>query len=49
MKEKRAAYLAAGANEVWLVYPKSKRCEFYGPHGPLAASAYRIDWLGVFA
>jgi Uma2 family endonuclease len=49
MEEKRAAYLASGAQEVWIVYPQSKRCEFYGPQGPLERSAYPIDWLGVFA
>ena len=48
MEEKRAAYLAAGANEVWLVYPKSKRCEFYGPQGALPRSTYSIDWVSVF-
>ena len=49
MEEKRTAYLAAGAQEVWIVYPQSKRCEVYGPQGPLPRSAYPIDWLGVFA
>ena len=49
MEEKRAAYLAAGAQEVWIVYPQSKRCEVYGPQGRLPRSAYPIDWLGVFA
>jgi Uma2 family endonuclease len=48
IEEKRAAYLAAGAQEVWLVYPKSKRCEVYGAQGLLAHSAYALDWLGVF-
>jgi Uma2 family endonuclease len=49
MEEKRAACLATGAHEVWIVYPQSKRCEFFGPQGPLERSAYPIDWLGVFA
>lgn len=49
MEEKRTAYLAAGAEEVWIVYPKSKRCEVYGPHGLLPRSAYPIDLIGVFA
>lgn len=48
MSEKRDAYLAAGAREVWIVYPKSKRCEFYGPQGLLAASAYPVDLTGLF-
>ena len=49
MEEKRAAYLAAGAHEVWLVYPRSKRCEFYAAQAALPRSAYSIDWAGVFA
>ena len=49
MEEKTAAYLAAGAQEVWIVYPQSKRCEVYGQHGLLQRSAYPIDWIGVFA
>jgi Uma2 family endonuclease len=49
MEEKTAAYLAAGAAEVWIVYPQSKRYEVYGKQGLLQRSAYPIDWLGVFA
>jgi len=28
---------------VWLVYPKSKRLEFYGERGLLAGSGYPVD------
>lgn len=48
MNEKRAAYLAAGAHEVWIVYPQSKRCEFHGPRGLLESSAYPVDLAGLF-
>jgi Uma2 family endonuclease len=48
LEEKRAAYLAAGAHEVWIVYPQSKRCEFYGNAGQVASSAYPIDLTGLF-
>ena len=48
MREKREAYFAVGANEVWIVYPKSKRCEFYGPAGLLQSSAYAVDLTGLF-
>jgi Uma2 family endonuclease len=48
MDEKRTAYLAAGAQEVWIVYPKSKRCEVFGKQGMLPRSAYRVDLVGVF-
>jgi len=49
LSEKRHAYLAAGAEEVWLVYPQSKRCEFYGPRGLLLRSAYGVDLRDLFA
>ena len=49
LSEKRHAYLAAGAQEVWLVYPQSKRCEFYGPQGLLPGSAYVVDLRDLFA
>jgi len=48
MAEKRTAYLAAGAEEVWLVYPEARRCEFYGSRGRLTASTYPVDWASVF-
>jgi len=48
LEDKRVAYLAAGAKEVWIVYPQSKRYETYGKQGLLQRSAYPIDWLGVF-
>ena len=47
--EKRDAYLAMGAREVWLVYLQSKRCEFYGPGGRAPASAYAVDLSDIFA
>ncbi|HYR33681.1 MAG TPA: Uma2 family endonuclease [Burkholderiales bacterium] len=49
LAEKRDAYLAVGAEEVWLVYPQSKRCEFYGKHGPLPRSAYAVDLSDIFS
>ena len=38
LTEKREAYLVVGAEEVWIVFPKSKRCEFYARQGRLPAS-----------
>ena len=49
LSEKRHAYLAAGAQEVWLVYPQSKRCEFYGPQGLRPGSAFVVDLRDLFA
>jgi Uma2 family endonuclease len=48
LTEKREAYLAAGADEVWIVYPESKRCEFYGAQGRLLASRYAVDLADIF-
>ena len=48
LTDQRVAYLAAGAQEVWIVYPQSKRCEFYGPRGLLESSAVAVDLAGLF-
>ena len=48
LREKIEAYLAAGAREVWLVYPKSKRFEFYSQSGLLQRSAYPVDLAKLF-
>lgn len=48
LHEKLAAYFSAGAEEVWIVYPQSKRCEFYGKRGVLQRSAYPVDLSGLF-
>jgi Uma2 family endonuclease len=48
LREKVVAYLAAGAVEVWIAYLASKRLQFFGPAGELAASAYPVDVSGLF-
>ena len=48
LREKTDAYLAAGAEEVWIVYPQSKRCEFYGKQGPLPRSAFAVELSSLF-
>ncbi len=48
LNEKVTAYLEAGAEEVWLLYPQSKRCELYGRQGALSRSAYAVDLAGLF-
>ncbi len=48
LTEEVAAYLAAGAVEAWIVYPQSKRFEFCGHEGKLAASRFVIDLEGLF-
>jgi Uma2 family endonuclease len=48
LNEKCDAYVAAGAQEVWIVYPQSKRIEFYGAQGPLPRSNYVVDLTDIF-
>jgi Uma2 family endonuclease len=48
LTEKTEAYLAAGAEEVWIVYPRSKRCEVHGKHGVLERSRFPVDLADLF-
>ena len=48
MEEKVAAYLGAGAQEVWILYLQSKRCEFYGQQGLLQQSRFPVDLSDLF-
>jgi len=48
LREKIDAYLAAGAEEVWIVYPQSKRCEFNGKQGLLERSSFAVDFSRLF-
>jgi len=48
LREKVDAYLAAGATEAWIVFPQSKRFEFFGKGGTLHHSAFAVDRVGLF-
>jgi len=48
LREKTDGYLAAGAQEVWIVYPQSKRREVYGKAGLLERSIFAADLSGLF-
>ena len=48
LREKAAAYLAAGAEEAWIVFPQSKRIEFYAREGPIENTRFAIDLDGLF-
>jgi Uma2 family endonuclease len=48
LRERIDAYLAAGAAEVWIVYPQSKRWEFHARSGVLERSAFAVDLSGLF-
>ena len=49
LREKVAAYLEAGAVEVWIVFPQSKRVEFHGREGVLLRSQYAVDVADIFS
>jgi Uma2 family endonuclease len=46
--EKRTAYLAAGALEVWIVDPVGRSIAFFGPEGVRASSQFAVDLSGIF-
>lgn len=48
LREKVHAYLAAGAVEVWIVYPQSKRFEYSGSSGALERSSFAVDLSSLF-
>ena len=48
IREKIDAYLAAGAEEVWVVSPRSERIEIYGRRGELQRSRSSVDLSGLF-
>jgi Uma2 family endonuclease len=48
LSEKTEGYLAAGAEEVWIVYPRSRRCEVHTKQGLLARSRFPVDLGDLF-
>lgn len=48
LQAKIAAYLAAGAVESWIVFPRSRRIEFHGGSGVTVSSSYAIDVSRLF-
>ena len=42
------AYFGVGADEVWIVYLRSKTWRFYGKDGLLEHSHFSIDLAGLF-
>ena len=48
LREKAAAYVAAGAQEAWIVFPQSKRIEFHTRNGPIEHTRFAIDLTGLF-
>lgn len=48
LREKVDAYLTLGAVEAWIVYPESKRFEFFTMDGKVPQSRYAVDLSGLF-
>ena len=48
MQQKIAAYLSAGAHEVWIVYLQSQRVEFHSATGVIERSSFTVDLAGLF-
>ncbi len=48
LQEKVDAYLAAGAEEVWIIYQESKRWQFFSLEGVLEKSRFSVDLTGLF-
>ena len=47
--DKRQAYLAAGAKEVWIVDPEGETIAFHRPEGLRASSVYPVELSGLFS
>jgi len=48
IEEKRAAYLAAGALEVWIIDPVGHAITFFGAEGARPTSRFAVDLTGLF-
>lgn len=48
LREKMAAYLAAGASEAWIVFPQTRRFEFYAAEGLREQTSFAIDLSSLF-
>ncbi len=48
LRDKRDELLAAGAKEVWFVFPERRRVEFYGPEGLHRKSEFNVDLKGFW-
>jgi Uma2 family endonuclease len=43
LREKAMAYIEAGAIEAWIVHPKSRQVEIYGPAGRMEVTTFGVD------
>ena len=48
LREKVLAYISAGAQEVWLVFPRSRQIEMYDERGPIEESRFQVECARFF-
>lgn len=48
LREKALAYVSAGAQEAWLVFPDSRSVEVYAAEGRLDATRLGVDVASLF-
>ncbi len=48
LRTKAKAYVDAGATESWILFPRSKRIEYYGSAGLIQTSSFAVDLSTLF-
>lgn len=48
LDRKVQAYLGAGAVEAWILFPRSKRIEFFDGSGRIDKTAFKVELTGLF-
>jgi len=48
LREKATAYLNAGALESWIVFPRSRQIEIFGPEGRRDTTSFSVDLAALF-
>ena len=48
LRAKARAYVDAGATEAWIVFPRSRRIEFYGKAGAIDRTQFALDLSRAF-
>jgi Uma2 family endonuclease len=48
LRAKALAYVDAGATEAWIVFPRSRRIEFYGRAGAMDSTGIEVDLSRAF-
>ena len=48
IEAKIGAYLGSGAHEVWIVYPQTRRIEWFGSEGRRDRPLFAVDARGLF-